>query len=76
MIMQKLFGVFAVTLMVSACLSHPGQYQSLSVTLKNNKPCFAIPANSGLDAPVASHSPSSVTSGRGLRGKPENMMLL
>ena len=58
MIMQKLFGVFAVTLMVSACLSHPEQYQSLSVTLKNNEPCFAIPANSGLEAPVTSHSPT------------------
>lgn len=34
------------------------QYQSLSVTLKNNEPCFAIPANSGLDAPVTSHSPT------------------
>ena len=39
-------------------MSHPAQYQSLSVTLKNNEPCFAIPANSGLDAPVTSHSPT------------------
>ena len=58
MVMQKLFGVFAVTLMVSACVSHPAQYQSLSVTLKNNEPCFAIPANSGLEAPVISHTPT------------------
>lgn len=56
MVIKKLFGVFAVTLMASACVSHPAQYQSLSVTLKNNEPCFAISAHSGLDAPVTSHS--------------------
>lgn len=58
MVMKQLFGVFAVTLMASACVSHPAQYQSLSVSLKNNEPCFAIPANSGLEAPVISHSPT------------------
>ena len=58
MVMKQLFGVFAVTLMASACVSHPAQYQSLSVTLKNNEPCFAIPANSGLEAPATSHSPT------------------
>lgn len=58
MVIKKLFGVFAVTLMANACVSHPAQYQSLSVTLKNNEPCFAIPANSGVDAPVTSHSPT------------------
>ncbi|HBM9901978.1 MULTISPECIES: putative T6SS immunity periplasmic lipoprotein [Enterobacter] len=58
MVMQKLFVVFGVTLMASGCVSHPAQYQSLLVTLKNNEPCFAIPADSGVDAPVTSHSPT------------------
>lgn len=58
MVIKKLFGVFAVMLMANACVSHPAQYQSLSVTLKHNEPCFAIPANSGLDAPVTSYSPT------------------
>lgn len=58
MVMKKVFGALSVTLMASACVSHPAQYQSLTVTLKNNEPCFAIPANSGLDAPVTSHSPT------------------
>ena len=56
MVMKQLLSVVAIALTVSACVSHPAQYQSLSVTLKNNEPCFAIPANSGLDAPVTSHS--------------------
>lgn len=56
--MKQLLSVVAIALTVSACVSHPAQYQSLSVTLKNNEPCFAIPANSGLDAPVTSHSPT------------------
>ncbi|EPO4110362.1 putative T6SS immunity periplasmic lipoprotein [Enterobacter cloacae] len=58
MVMKKVFGALSVTLMASACVSHPAQYQSLTVTLKNNEPCFVIPANSGLDAPVTSHSPT------------------
>ncbi|MBL5926712.1 putative T6SS immunity periplasmic lipoprotein [Enterobacter asburiae] len=58
MVMKQLLSVVAIALTVSACVSHPAQYQSLSVTLKNNEPCFAIPANSGLDAPVTSHSPT------------------
>ncbi|HDR2622007.1 TPA: hypothetical protein QCI71_002902 [Enterobacter chuandaensis] len=58
MVMKQLFGVLAVTLMVSACVSHPAQYRSLAVTLKNNEPCFAISANHGLQAPVTSHSPT------------------
>ena len=56
--MKQLLSVVAIALTVSACVSHPAQYQSLSVTLKDNEPCFAIPANSGLDAPVTSHSPT------------------
>ncbi|KDF47681.1 hypothetical protein M8B70_09900 [Enterobacter chengduensis] len=56
--MKQLLSVVAIALTVSACVSHPAQYQSLSVTLKNNEPCFAIPAISGLDAPVTSHSPT------------------
>ncbi|BEK74829.1 hypothetical protein EATA6166_27210 [Enterobacter asburiae] len=56
--MKQLLSVVAIALTVSACVSHPAQYQSLTVTLKNNEPCFAIPANSGLDAPVTSHSPT------------------
>ncbi|MEG5423991.1 hypothetical protein UXP88_11480 [Enterobacter hormaechei] len=56
--MKQLLSVVAIALTVSACVSHPAQYQSLSVTLKNNEPCFAIPANSGLDAPVTSHWPT------------------
>ncbi|EPN6134143.1 putative T6SS immunity periplasmic lipoprotein [Enterobacter asburiae] len=58
MVMKQLLSVVAIALTVSACVSHPAQYQSLTVTLKNNEPCFAIPANSGLDAPVTSHSPT------------------
>ena len=58
MVMKQLLSVVAIALTVSACVSHPAQYQSLSVTLKNNEPCFASPANSGLDAPVTSHSPT------------------
>ena len=58
MVMKQLLSVVAIALTVSACVSHPAQYKSLSVTLKNNEPCFAIPANSGLDAPVTSHSPT------------------
>ncbi|MCU6178376.1 putative T6SS immunity periplasmic lipoprotein [Enterobacter roggenkampii] len=58
MVMKQLLSVVAIALTVSACVSHPAQYQSLSVTLKNNEPCFAIPANSGLDVPVTSHSPT------------------
>ncbi|MEH0884848.1 putative T6SS immunity periplasmic lipoprotein [Enterobacter sp. UNJFSC 003] len=58
MVMKHLFGVLMVTVMASACVSHTAQYQSLSVTLKNNEPCFAIPANSGLEAPITSHSPT------------------
>ncbi|MGF6099494.1 hypothetical protein M2429_000147 [Enterobacter sp. A4] len=56
--MKQLLSVVAIALTVSACVSHPAQYQPLSVTLKNNEPCFAIPADSGLDAPVTSHSPT------------------
>ena len=56
--MKQLLSVVAIALTVSACVSHPAQYKSLSVTLKDNEPCFAIPANSGLDAPVTSHSPT------------------
>ena len=56
--MKQLLSVVAIALTVSACVSHLAQYQSLSVTLKNNEPCFAIPASSGLDAPVTSHSPT------------------
>jgi len=56
--MKQLLSVVAIAFTVTACVSHPAQYQSLSVTLKNNEPCFAIPANSGLDAPVTSHSPT------------------
>lgn len=56
--MKELLSVVAIALTVSACVSHPAQYQPLSVTLKNNEPCFAIPADSGLDAPVTSHSPT------------------
>ncbi|UBM41310.1 hypothetical protein K9N75_02175 [Hafnia paralvei] len=56
--MKQLLSVVAIALTMSACVSHPAQYQSLSVTLKNNDPCFAIPANAGLDAPVTSHSPT------------------
>ena len=56
--MKQLLSVVAIALTVSACVSHPAQYQSLTVTLKNNEPCFAIPANTGLDAPVTSHSPT------------------
>lgn len=56
--MKQFLSVVAIAFTVSACVSHPAQYQSLSVTLKNNEPCFAIPANSGLDAPVTSHSPT------------------
>lgn len=58
MVMKQLYGVLAVTLMASACVSHPAQYRSLEVTLKNNEPCFAIPANPGLEMPVTSHSPT------------------
>ncbi|MFO3695591.1 putative T6SS immunity periplasmic lipoprotein [Enterobacter huaxiensis] len=58
MVMKQLLSVVAIALTVSACVSHPAQYQSLTVTLKNNDPCFAIPANSGLDTPVTSHSPT------------------
>ncbi|WP_429052214.1 putative T6SS immunity periplasmic lipoprotein [Enterobacter sp. A4] len=58
MVMKQLLSVVAIALTVSACVSHPAQYQPLSVTLKNNEPCFAIPADSGLDAPVTSHSPT------------------
>ncbi|MFO4058602.1 putative T6SS immunity periplasmic lipoprotein [Enterobacter asburiae] len=58
MVMKQLLSVVAIALTVSACVSHPAQYKSLSVTLKDNEPCFAIPANSGLDAPVTSHSPT------------------
>lgn len=56
--MKQFLSVVAIAFTVSACVSHPAQYQSLSVTLKNNEPCFAIPVNSGLDAPVTSHSPT------------------
>ena len=58
MVMKQLLSVVAIALTVSACVSHPAQYQPLSVTLKNNEPCFAIPANAGLDAPITSHSPT------------------
>ncbi|HEP0313734.1 TPA: hypothetical protein QIS87_000393 [Enterobacter bugandensis] len=58
MVMKQLLSVVAIAFTVTACVSHPAQYQSLSVMLKNNEPCFAIPANSGLDAPVTSHSPT------------------
>lgn len=56
--MKQLVSVLVIVLTASACVSHPAQYQSLSVTLENNEPCFAIPANAGLEAPVTSHSPS------------------
>lgn len=56
--MKQLLSVVAIALTVSACVSHPAQYQPLSVTLKNNEPCFALPANAGLDAPITSHSPT------------------
>ncbi len=56
--MKNIFCVLAITLMASACVSHPAQYKPLSVTLKNNQPCFAIPANSGLEEPITSHSPT------------------
>ena len=58
MVMKQLLSVVAIALTVSACVSHPAQYQSLTVTLKNNEPCFAIPAKAGLDAPITSHSPT------------------
>ncbi len=60
MVIKKLFGVFAVTLMASACVSHPAQYQSLSVTLKNNEPCFAIPAKEGANKQVISSQADSL----------------
>lgn len=56
--MKKLFGMITITLMASACVSHPVQYQSLLVTIKNNEPCFAIPPNSGVEEPITSHSPT------------------
>lgn len=56
--MKKMLGVISITLMANACISHPAQYQSLSVTLKNNEPCFNIPKDSGLDKPITSHSPT------------------
>lgn len=56
--MKKLSTVLTITLVASACVSHPVQYQPLAVTLKNNEPCFAIPANSGLEEPITSHSPT------------------
>ena len=56
--MKCLFTLLTITLMANACVSHPAQYQPLSVTLKNNEPCFAIPANPGLEEPLTSHSPT------------------
>ena len=56
--MKQLLSAVATAFTMSACVSHPAQYQSLSVTLKNNEPCFAIPTHSGLETPVTSHSPT------------------
>lgn len=56
--MKKKFGVLTIALIVSACVSHPAQYEPLSVSLKNNEPCFVIPIDSGLEEPITSHSPT------------------
>ncbi|ELY3083991.1 putative T6SS immunity periplasmic lipoprotein [Klebsiella aerogenes] len=58
MVMSKFFIILAFTIMINACVPHPAQYQTFSVTLKNNEPCFALPVNSGLDAPITSSSPT------------------
>lgn len=47
MVMKQLLSVVAIALTMSACVSHPAQYQSLSVTLKNNDPALLFPLMPG-----------------------------
>lgn len=43
--MLRVISVVSIALLCSACISHPAQYENLTVTLVNDVPCFGIPGD-------------------------------
>lgn len=46
------------TLLLSGCFFHPAEYETLSVRLKNNTPCFSLPSDQNLIQPITSGGPT------------------
>lgn len=57
-VMKRALSTIAITCLCSACISHPAQYQRLTVSLENNAPCFRFPQDSGLTYPITAYTPT------------------
>ncbi|NDO81890.1 hypothetical protein CJP72_14275 [Citrobacter sp. NCU1] len=56
--MKRALSAIAITCLCSACISHPAQYQRLTVSIENNAPCFCFPQDSGLTYPITVYPPT------------------
>ena len=56
--MEKALTVISIVLSCSACISHPAQFQSLTVKLEKNVPCFGVSNDARFGEPVLVYEPS------------------
>ena len=56
--MERALTVIPIVLSCSACISHPAQFQSLTVKVEKNVPCFGISNDMRLSEPVLVYEPS------------------
>ncbi|EMM0381644.1 hypothetical protein RI820_001536 [Pluralibacter gergoviae] len=61
----KLMILTLSALLINGCVSHPAQYKALDVGMKNNAPCFIIPTETSLTAPLKAYPPTVMHNQRG-----------
>lgn len=52
-------------LLINGCVSHSTQYKAFDMGMKNNAPCFIIPAEALLTAPLKAYPPTVMHNQRG-----------
>ena len=55
---KKILPFTLSALLINGCVSHPAQYKSLDVGIRDNAPCFIFPTNTSLTAPVKIYTPT------------------
>ena len=58
LISMKLMPLTLSALLIDGCVSHSTQYKALDVGMKNKVPCFIIPAEASLTAPLKAYPPT------------------
>ena len=56
--MERALTLIPIVLSCSACISHPAQFQSLTVKVEKNAPCFGVSNSTRISEPVLVYEPS------------------